>query len=425
MRTLGERVRKARLEAGLSQAQLGAPHFTRAYVSAIELGKVRPAVKSLEFMAARLGKPASYFMEDEASVVDANARAARIAHAAQLISQGQAGEAIALLRPLLEETVGRPQRASVLRLLGRAHNESGAGAKAFPYLSEALGSFQRRGDREGAARVRVQIAYSLILMLSFAEAATHLDEVLKSFAQGELRDPVLKVQALLNLGIAHYGRGDFTTALQHFERAETESSDIGDPKSLASLFAGIGMSRYQLADFEGSIAYLRKSETLFDSIRNASRVAEIQFQRANALKQLGHRSRALEVARSSAGLAEQLGNERLAVRIWTFAGVCLVELGKHAEAVRALRDLVVRADKTEDAGLRFLARLGLSRALKFDDPDSALATVQESIQILESTDGGAYLADAYSELSDVLSRKGMTKEALEYANKALRVVKPS
>lgn len=62
---LGERLRKARSEAGLSQAQLGAPHFTRAYVSAIELGKIRPAMKSLEFMAGKLGKAAAYFLEDE------------------------------------------------------------------------------------------------------------------------------------------------------------------------------------------------------------------------------------------------------------------------------------------------------------------------------------------------------------------------
>ncbi|MDQ6857745.1 MAG: helix-turn-helix domain-containing protein, partial [Chloroflexota bacterium] len=61
---IGDRIRQARTDAGLSQAQLGTPHFTRAYVSAIELGKVRPAMKSLEFMAAKLGKPASHFLDD-------------------------------------------------------------------------------------------------------------------------------------------------------------------------------------------------------------------------------------------------------------------------------------------------------------------------------------------------------------------------
>ena len=62
---LGDRIRQARIEAGLSQAQLGAPHFTRAYVSAIELGKARPAMKSLEFLADKLGKPVSFFVADD------------------------------------------------------------------------------------------------------------------------------------------------------------------------------------------------------------------------------------------------------------------------------------------------------------------------------------------------------------------------
>src|SRR2546429_6477708 len=61
---LGERLREVRIASGMSQAQLGAPYYTRAHVSAIELGKIRPAMKSLEHMAAKLAKPSSYFMED-------------------------------------------------------------------------------------------------------------------------------------------------------------------------------------------------------------------------------------------------------------------------------------------------------------------------------------------------------------------------
>src|SRR2546430_5915051 len=57
-------MREARIASGLSQAQLGAPYFTRAHVSAIELGKIRPAMRSLEHMAKKLDKPASYFLDD-------------------------------------------------------------------------------------------------------------------------------------------------------------------------------------------------------------------------------------------------------------------------------------------------------------------------------------------------------------------------
>ena len=39
----------------MSQAELGRPYFTRAMVSAVELGKVSPAVKTLAHFASKLG----------------------------------------------------------------------------------------------------------------------------------------------------------------------------------------------------------------------------------------------------------------------------------------------------------------------------------------------------------------------------------
>ena len=40
---------------GISQAELGRPYFTRAMVSAVEVGKVSPAVKTLAHFAGKLG----------------------------------------------------------------------------------------------------------------------------------------------------------------------------------------------------------------------------------------------------------------------------------------------------------------------------------------------------------------------------------
>lgn len=52
---VGARLREVRTAHGLSQSELGAPHFTRAHISAIELGKVLPSLGTLAFFARRLG----------------------------------------------------------------------------------------------------------------------------------------------------------------------------------------------------------------------------------------------------------------------------------------------------------------------------------------------------------------------------------
>lgn len=56
-RSIGARLRAAREAKGLSQTQLGAPYFTRGHVSAIELGKTSPAIKSLVHFARKLDVP--------------------------------------------------------------------------------------------------------------------------------------------------------------------------------------------------------------------------------------------------------------------------------------------------------------------------------------------------------------------------------
>ena len=65
---LGEKLRQARLEAGLSQRQLCEQIITRNMLSLIENGSARPSMETLKELAARLGQPVSYFLEEQALV---------------------------------------------------------------------------------------------------------------------------------------------------------------------------------------------------------------------------------------------------------------------------------------------------------------------------------------------------------------------
>lgn len=65
---LGEKLRRARLEAGLSQRQLCGEIITRNMLSQIEHGTARPSMKTLQYLAGRLGKSVSYFLEEDAVV---------------------------------------------------------------------------------------------------------------------------------------------------------------------------------------------------------------------------------------------------------------------------------------------------------------------------------------------------------------------
>ncbi len=63
---LGEKLRIARAEVGLSQRQLCDGLITRNMLSQIENGIAKPSMKTLTALAERLGKSVSYFLEENA-----------------------------------------------------------------------------------------------------------------------------------------------------------------------------------------------------------------------------------------------------------------------------------------------------------------------------------------------------------------------
>lgn len=63
--TIGQRLKEARLAAGLSQRQLCGDAITRNMLSQIENGVARPSMETLQTLARRLNKPVSYFLDEE------------------------------------------------------------------------------------------------------------------------------------------------------------------------------------------------------------------------------------------------------------------------------------------------------------------------------------------------------------------------
>ncbi len=66
--TLGEKIRSARMALGLSQRAVCGDVITRNMLSQIEHGAAKPSMDTLKYLASRLGKPVSFFLEEESMV---------------------------------------------------------------------------------------------------------------------------------------------------------------------------------------------------------------------------------------------------------------------------------------------------------------------------------------------------------------------
>src|SRR5919109_4458658 len=63
-RSIGGRLRQARLAAGLTQQQLAGDRYTKAYISALENGIAKPSMAALNYLAPRLGTTPAEILSD-------------------------------------------------------------------------------------------------------------------------------------------------------------------------------------------------------------------------------------------------------------------------------------------------------------------------------------------------------------------------
>ena len=92
---LSQKLKQARLDAGLSQKALCGDRITRNMLSQIENGSARPSMDTLRYLANQLGKPLSFFLEEDAvtspnQALMEQARQASPSEALHLLGQYQA-----------------------------------------------------------------------------------------------------------------------------------------------------------------------------------------------------------------------------------------------------------------------------------------------------------------------------------------------
>ena len=140
---IGVRLRRLRLERGLSQRELASPGVSYAYISRIEAGSRRPSVKALRMLARKLGVSPEY-LETGSELRDVDQRELRLADAElRLRVGGETEEAKQTFERLLGESTDAGDLASAARArvgLGLTAAQLGDHVNAALMLQEAADS---------------------------------------------------------------------------------------------------------------------------------------------------------------------------------------------------------------------------------------------------------------------------------------------
>jgi tetratricopeptide (TPR) repeat protein len=426
--TLGQRLRQARVEAGLTQSELAEERFSKQYVSQIERDRLRPTDATIDWLAERLGVDREYLAtgvdgrerERVASVV-ARAEAALQGHdyaqTIELLSGihealpadaardlelrallaeswarmyvGEMREALPLLaraREIVEDTsFSDVDRAEVLFRLGCCRYRLSSIATAMALFNEALELAERSGEPSDRLRSRIFGWRSRCYRRQRDwEAAREDVERALELAQA-LDDPRATADAYFLGALVAERRGQWVAARTHAERAKVLYEEIDDRANTGKLLTTLGGLTFLLGRPEESIPLFKQAFAVALEVGSEADAAQAVSSLAQVHLRTGQVDLAEEQARHALDLLEgredfidEIGNAQLVL------GRSLLEQGRLDEAegmFRAAEESFQQLSSASHQAAAWTAMADL--AVRRDDKENAIELYRRAVEALQ------------------------------------------
>lgn len=279
---LGERIRRARNELGLSLAAVAQQDFSRAFLNQVELGRSRPSTRTLQIIAERLQRPIEYFLQDPSTSTKADDL--RLLEASTRLRRGDAETAQRLMTALLE----RPQLAAETRV--RAQLVLAEALIKLRQLSEAVGVLKSAIKVSETSRWRA-LAVELYDRMGLAyynlrrphEAGRWWDKAIAAFETAGLTDPLLQARILGHRANLHYVAGEPREAIAGYEQAIAAAENVLDMPVLGGIYEGLAVSFAKTGDLTRALEYGQRSLRLFDTLQDVRMSAQLRNNMAEIL----------------------------------------------------------------------------------------------------------------------------------------------
>ena len=282
--TVGARIRRLRLERGLTQEQLGEPLLTESFISMVETGKRQPSLGALEHIAGRLGtdvehlqtgRPVGAQVELEIALQEARRKA----------DDGDVDAARRVVRRALAETKAGQfprTRARALELKGWLAERVEGSSRAIRHYQEALELWAneplhlKAEAMAGLARCTRR--------LETPQMAVHLlESYRREMEDSGDPDPSALMRTLTALIYPYFAAGLPEKAAAAAREALDLEPKVDDADELACMHMTVARTMSQQGHFGDALASLQRAEEIFLAGGWKSRVAKAQINEAIVL----------------------------------------------------------------------------------------------------------------------------------------------
>ncbi len=411
--TLGGRIRRLRLERGLTQEQLAQPELTESFISMVETGRRRPSRDALEHIAGQLGTDVDHLLSGRPAGVQVDLELA-LQQARRRADAGDLEAVRTEVERVLTETSEarfRRTRARALELRGLIAERVEGATNAAAHYSEALALWEdeplhlRAETLVGLARCTQQ--------LETPHMAIHLlESYRRELEESGGPDPSALMRTLTGTIYPYFAAGLPEKAAEAARGALALEPRVEDPEELACMHMAVARTLAQQGHFGDALHSLQRAEEIYLSGGWKSRVAKAQINEAIVLAKKEDYEVARDKLESALAILVESPNrldEALALNE-------LAYVSRHLGDIDAALEHLDRASPLlEDGDLIELAFNERERGvcLTEREPDAGERHLQRAVDLYRIEGASQELATTFKALADVYLIKGDADHAMQ------------
>lgn len=407
---IGQRLRQARLAAGLTQQQLAGDRYTKAYISALENGIAKPSMAALNYLAPRLGKTASEILSDP------SAAWARI-EADLAVAAGRWQAALDGYQTLLEGVQERGGRADLLTGIAETLCRLDRPAEAIRPATEAAGLYKELDRLADVARAEYWLGSAHNQQDNPDEGRAILRSILDRVRAGLDLGPDFSTRLLIALATIESYQGQPTTALSYLEEARGIAADL-DTRRRGAFLAAMASAYGHAGDLEAAIRMALQALALLRAAESDLEAGLVENQLALAYVAMGSIERARETIRHARATGGT--DERLQSTLADTEASIELEAGKPERALELADEAIVLAERTGHLKAQLDGFVTRARALAaLGRAEDAASTFERAAELAERAAPPSRRRQILSAWADSLAAVGRHDEAYALARRAL------
>lgn len=441
---IAQRIRLARMAAGMTQQELAGAQFSKSYISAIERCRLSPSLQTLGVLADRLGVPVSFLIgeADKDLIVLAARHAAsptrsrhqqkgqdelafvRLSKAEQWLRQDRPHEAWAELGGTDTPTEDLPllQLPSWYWLAGWALVIQGKASDALRLLGQGITlaeNLKSLAPKAHQTRLAVQVE-QLYCALGNAYCATGQAKVALEYHQRGLgaiateivSDPELKLMIYKGLGHDHLALGQHEEAMSFYQLAVQQAQDLNNLRQQGLAYWGLAMAYQERGDLLRSKTNYKRALDAFGLEEDLQAVAQVRSLLGLVLVNLREYEEAEKQLRKSLEGVRRLGDALTCSYVWGNLAAMYLAKGDPDDAIVAAKEGLQLAQQHKDQRNEGQLQLTLASAyIARHESVAAEQAFRDAISSLAQTADQYLLRQAHERYAQFLAEQARFQEA--------------